>query len=242
MAVAAAIAALPASATSQIAPPQPYEFDLVNLRMTVDSCAFAPESVAVSSDQGVIRVVYRLNYCLVAGEPRVVDIRLGTLPIGDWYVEAHPDGNPAGPYSERILFAVRHRPQIAIFPAPPRPLTDYSGMWYKPAESGWGLSFHQSSTNVVFAAWYVYDATGNPVWYTIQEGQWENSTRWAGTVYRTSGPPFFAPSFDASLVSYSRAGEANLEFAQRPGEEGFATFTYTVDGRPGNKRIVRLAF
>ena len=235
--------ALPAfAASSQISPLEPAEFDLVNLRMTVDSCAFAPETVSVTAAGNVIRVAHRPNNCFAPGEPRVVDIRLGAFPVGDWSVEVHPDGDPAGPYDERILFSVRGRPQIAVFPPPPRPLTDYSGMWYRPAESGWGLSFHQSPAHVVFAAWYVYDAAGTPVWYTIQLGRWESSTRWSGTVYRTSGPPFFAPDFNPALVSIAPAGEASVEFSQRPGEEGYATFSYAVGGQSGTKRIARLAF
>ena len=242
LALAGALAALPAISSSQISPLEPYEFDLVNLRMTVDSCAFAPETVSVSAVDGVFRVAHRANQCLLPGEPRVVDIRLGTLPIGDWRVEVHPDGDPAGPNSERLAFSVRGRPTIAIFPAPPRPLTDYSGHWFRPAESGWGLSFHQSPTNVVFAAWFVYDAAGAPTWYVIQGGRWTSSTRWTGTVYRASGPAFFAPAFDPSQVSVTPAGQATFDFTQRPGEVGLATFSWSVNGHEGSRRITRLLF
>lgn len=238
-----ALAALPASAASQLSPPEPAEFDLVNLRMTVDSCAFAPGTVSVSAVAGTIRVAHRPNQCLLPGEPRVVDIRLGALPIGDWRVEVHPDGDPSGPPSERIAFSVRGRPQIAVFPPPPRPLTDYSGPWFRPAESGWGLSFHQGPTNVVFATWYVYDADGTPSWYVIQDGRWTTSTGWTGKVYRTFGPSYFpGPGFDPAQVVLVVVGEAAFEFQQRPGEEGIATFSYQVNGQTGSKRITRLAF
>ncbi len=242
LALAGALACLPAHSSSRISPPEPSEFDLVNLRMTVDSCAFAPETVSVSSGGGTIRVAHRPRQCLLPGEPRIVDIRLGALPIGDWRVEVHPDGDPAGPVEERIDFSVRGRPQIAVFPPPPRPLTDYSGQWYRPAEAGWGLTVDQSPTNVVFAAWYVYDAAGSPTWYTIQGGQWTSAATWSGTVYRTSGPPFFGADFDPARVAVTPAGQAALDFTQRPGEEGFATLTYTVGGTQGTKRITRLAF
>lgn len=238
-----ALAALPAFAASQISPAEPYEFDLVNVRMTVDSCAFVPETVSVTAAGGVFRLTHRPNQCLLPGEPRIVDIRLGSLAIGDWRVEIHADGDPAGTPSERIDFSVRGRPTIAVFPPPPRPLTDYSGHWYRPAESGWGLSFHQSPAGVVFAAWYVYDADGTPAWYVIQDGQWTSSTRWAGTVYRTSGPPFFpGPGFDAAAVTRVVVGEAAFDFTQRPGETGMATFSYQVNGQEGTKRITRLLF
>lgn len=83
---------------------------------------------------------------------------------------------------------------------------------------------------------------GTPVWYTLQSGQWVTSTKWTGTVYRTSGPPFFAPSFDPARVTTSSVGTATLEFEQKPREEGYATLSYTVGDNTGTKRITRLQF
>jgi hypothetical protein len=241
-AIAGSLLSLPSLAASQISPANPAEFDPVNLRMTVDSCAFAADSVSVTAAGNTFRVAHRMNACFAPGEPRVVDIRLGTLPVGNWNVEVYPGGDPTAPPSERISFSVSGRPQIAIFPPPPRPLTDYSGQWYKPTESGWGLSIHQSPTNIVFAAWYVYSPTGVPVWYTLQSGQWTSSTKWSGKVYATMGPPFFAPTFDPTQVVIAEAGVATLDFEQRPGEEGYATLSYTVGNNTGSKRITRLQF
>lgn len=242
LALAGTLAALPALAASGIHPEQPYAFDSVNLRMSVDSCAFAPETVSVSAAGGTFRVVHRPNQCLLPGEPRIVDVLLGSLPAGNWVVEVFPTADAFTPAVERIAFTVRERPEILVFPPPPRPLTDYSGLWYRPAESGWGLSFHQSSTRVVFAAWYVYDAAGAATWYTIEGGRWTDATHWEGTVYRTAGPPFFAPVFDPAQVTRQPSGQAAIDFTQRPGEEDFATFTYTVNGQPGSKRITRARF
>jgi hypothetical protein len=244
LALAGVLAALPALASSTIQPPEPYAFDPINLRMTVDSCTFAPESAVVraGASGNVIRVIHFPRQCVLPGEPLVVDIRLGSLPPGDWAVEVYEGADPLLPYTERIPFTVSDRPEILIAPRPPRPLTDYSGMWYGPAESGWGLSFHQSPTNVVFAGWYVYDVAGKPTWYTIQVGQWTSSTRWTGPVYLTSGPPFFAPVFDPAQVTVAPVGEAAIDFTQRPGEEGWATFTYSIGGAQGTKRITRLLF
>lgn len=242
LAALCAAAALPALAASQVTPAQPYEFDLVNLRMTVDSCTFVPHTVSVTASGSTIRVAHRPNNCLLPGEPQVVDIRLGALPVGNWRVDVHADGDPRGPASESIAFFVSSRPQIAIFPPPPRPLTDYSGQWFRPAESGWGISFHQSPTDVVFAPWYVYDAAGVPTWYVIQDGHWQNSTRYSGKVYRTAGPPFFAPAFDPSQVTRTPVGQAAFDFTQAPGETGWATFSFVVNGLAGSKRITRLLF
>ena len=48
------------------------------------------------------------------------------------------------PAIERIAFTVAERPTIAIFPPPKKPTNDYSGNWYVPAESGWGLAAAKS--------------------------------------------------------------------------------------------------
>ena len=241
-AFAGILAALPAHAAPQVVPAEPYAFEPVNLRLDVDSCAFAPETVSVSSSSGVFRVVHRPHNCLLPGEPRVADILLGSLPAGDYEVQVFPTADAFTPIVAGIRFTVRERPEILVFPPPPRPLTDYSGMWFRPPESGWGLSFHQSSTRSVFAAWYVHDAAGNPAWYTIEGGRWTGATHWEGTVYRTSGPPFFAPAFDPALVARQPAGQAAIDFTQRPGEEDYATFTYSVGSSHGTKRITRHRF
>ena len=88
----------------------------------------------------------------------------------------------------------------------------------------------------------MYSAAGIPVWYTLQSGQWVTSTRWTGKVYATIGPPFFAPTFDPAQVIASDVGTASIEFAQKPGEVGFATLSYTVGDKVGSTRITRLMF
>jgi hypothetical protein len=89
----------------------------------------------------------------------------------------------------------------------------------------------------------VYDAAGAPTWYFLQDGHWVSSTRWTGTVYRSSGPPYFpGTAFDPARVSVEKVGEGNFDFSQRPGEEGVATFTWTVNAQTASKRITRLLY
>jgi hypothetical protein len=45
-------------------------------------------------------------------------------------------------------------------------ITSYQGLWWNPAESGWGISVTQH-TNKIFAAIYTYDAAGQPTWYAL---------------------------------------------------------------------------
>lgn len=235
------LATLPVFAASRIVPPEPTAFEPVVLRMTVDSCSFVPGSVSVESRAQTLGVRHSLVPCLVAGPPEVVDVRLGSLPVGTYRVEVYPAPNAATP-SETLAFTVSARPEIAVFPPPPKPLADHSGLWWTASEGGWGLSLHQSPGDALFGAWFVYGAAGQPEWFTLQGGQWTSATRWTGTIYRNTGPFFAGSAYDPRLVLVQAAGTAVLDFRQVPGTEGEARFTYTVNGATSTKTITRFRF
>ena len=239
LALAGAFLALPAA--SRIVPAEPTAFELVNLRMTVDSCAFAPSTVRVRAEGATLKVTQQPNNCLVPGTPQIADVQLGALAPGLYRVEVY--SNPAGTGEAEVhAFQVRELVEIAVFPPPPRPLTSYSGMWWSPQESGWGLALVQGVSHALLGTWFVYGSGGQPEWYTLQGGQWTSSTRWAGQVYRTTGPFFAGPDFDPRLVRAEPAGTATLDFSQSPGDEDRARFTYTVGGVAATKVIARMAF
>jgi hypothetical protein len=232
--------AAPAWAASSLQPPQPSSFDLVNLRMTVDDCAFNPSTVRVTLVANAFIVRHRPNPCLVAGNPVVVDVRLGSVPAGNYRVDVIASLDSAAPPAESIIFTVLDRPEIAIFPPPPRPLTDYSGIWFSVLESGWGVSFHQGADNMTFAMLFVYGATGQPDWYSIQGGRWVNSTTWTGTAYHTTGPSLASSVFDPMLVIYGASGGATFDFSQAPGHEGEARFSYVIGNVTATKTLKRM--
>ena len=234
------LAALAFAAAASIVPPQPTSFETVNLRMTVDSCAFVPETVRVTMNANVLRVTQNVNNCLVAGTPRVADVELGALPAGDYRVELYMTPQASGTPVESLAFQVRDPAQIAVFPPPPRPLTDYTGLWFNAQESGWGLSLFQGPTYAMFGLLFVYDNASRPEWYSIQGGRWTSSTTWTGTVWRTTGPAF-SGTFDPSQVMYSQMGTASLDFTQAPGEEGMARFTYVINGVSRTRAVHRMA-
>ena len=228
-------------AASVLVPAHPTSLEVVNLRMTVDSCTFVPSSVRVSQQANVIRVTQRLNNCFAAGTPQVADVRLGALASGDYRVEVFVTTDPASSAPvESLSFQVRDPAEIAIFPPPNRPLTDYTGLWLDPRESGWGLSLHQGPTHSVFGLLFVYNASSQPEWYSIQDGRWTSSTTWSANVYRTTGPAYSMGVFDPSQVSYAMAGTATLDFTQSPGQEGRARFTYMINGTSAAKTIQRM--
>jgi hypothetical protein len=242
LAFACALAALPAAAASRIVPAAPSSFELVNLRMEVDSCAFVPSTVRVRAEGSTLKVTQQLNQCLVAGTPGIADVQLGSLAPGRYRVEVYATPTIDVAPIETLAFEVTERPEIAVFPPPIRPLTSYTGMWWNPQESGWGLALNQGVSNALFGAWFVYGASGQPEWFTLQGGQWTSSTRWTGIVYRTTGPFFAGPDFDPRLVLVQSAGTATLEFSQSPGNEDHARFTYTVNGTTATRVLARMSF
>ena len=235
-------AAMPqAFAQSRVVPAHPTAFELVNLRMTVDSCAFVPATVHVRAVANVLKVTHQPVYCFAAGDPVILDVRLGALAAGDYRVEVFASPDAEGAPAETLAFTVTEPAEVAVVPPPPHPLTDYSGMWWNAQESGWGLSLHQGATHGLFGAWFVYGANGAPQWFTLQQGQWTDATTWRGNIVRTTGPTLGASPYDPRMVVVVPAGTATLDFKQRPGEEGSARFTYTLDGVTTTKVLTRMA-
>jgi hypothetical protein len=235
-------AATSASAASRVVPSQPTSFERVTLRMTVDSCAFNPATVRVRAAANVLTVTQQPNNCFAPGTPQDVDVRLGSFAAGEYRVEVYASPNTTTTPVERLAFQVADPAEAAVFPAPARPLSDYSGLWWNPQESGWGLSLHQGALHTVFGAWFVYGANGEPQWYTLQGGQWLDSVTWRGTLYRTTGPSFAGPDYDPRLVLVQSAGTATLDFRIRAGEEDRARFSYTINGVTTTKSIARMGF
>jgi len=148
---------------SAVVPAQPTAFETVNLRMTVDSCTFVPGTVRVTMSSNLIRVTQTLNNCFAPGTPQVADVQLGALPSGDYRVEVYATPQATGTPIEQLSFQVRD--PVA---APSRPLTNYTGLWYNPQQSGWGLSLFQGATHVTFGLLFVYDGANR---YTLSVPQ-----------------------------------------------------------------------
>lgn len=232
-----------AGSPTRIDPAQPTAFERVTLRFLVDSCAWNPASARISWTGTRIRVTMRPNECFAPGDPKQVEMQLGAFPAGDYEVEVALAGG--GPATTVLAFSVRDPVEPAVVPLPPRPLVNHSGMWWSPQEPGWGLSLHQSALHAMFGALFVYDAKGEPQWYTIQGGRWTSSTRWTGKAFRTTGTPFAAATY-LTYTSLREAGSATLEFAPDLGPgvsaEGHAALSYTLDGTTATKLITRMPY
>ena len=234
-----ALAPLAQAQEARIVPADPVQFERVALRQTVDDCAFDPATVRVGMEANVIHVEHTPRPCFAPGQPAVVDIQLGAFPIGDYRVEVAIAGQPA---DARLEFEVAGLVQPAVFPPPPAPLDNYSGIWWYPQESGWGLSLHQGRLNTLAGSIYVYDDGQNPVWYTLGSGTWETATRWSGTLFTSNGPSWSASTFSSAQVNHRVAGTVTLDFGMVPGTEDTALLTYAIGGTTVSKPITRLRF
>jgi hypothetical protein len=117
-----------------------------------------------------------------------------------------------------------------------------SGLWWNASESGWGIHFTQGR-NIVFAAWYTYDAAGNPKWYVASNcampaGTTGTTGTCAGMLYEVNGPAFFGTPFNPAMVQVIAVGTVSLAFT----DANNGTLNYTVDGVSGSKAITRQLF
>jgi hypothetical protein len=101
------------------------------------------------------------------------------------------------------------------------------------SEAGWGLNLTQQG-DVIFLTWFTYATDGTPMWVFASAPKTGPGV-YAGTIYRTTGPPFNAMPFLASNVVATEAGKVTLTFTD--GKTG--TFAYTLDGVAQTKPITR---
>ena len=224
------------SYTVELVPPAPQSLEQVTLHVNSPAGAQTCTTAAVSMDTNTLRVTIRCGSSPPLLPPfpsSSFDVELGRFPPGTYYVEV-VEGNPATP-AIYVAFTVTER--HLFIPPYFFPLVDYTDHWWNPLESGWGISIHQHTSDRLFAVWFVYSPSGQPVWYTLQPGEWTSSKDYTGPVYKTTGPYFGVP-FDSTQVGVAQVGVGTLSFT----DSNTATFSYTVEGVSGSKPITRLSF
>ncbi len=98
--------------------------------------------------------------------------------------------------------------------------TNYQGLWWAPAESGWGVNFaHQDSQ--VYATWFTYAADNSPMWLSAKLAQQGTTNVYSGPLVRSSGSRF--DRFDSFYLRPSViVGQATVTFT----DGNQATFNY----------------
>ena len=112
-----------------------------------------------------------------------------------------------------------------------------SGLWWDSQENGWGVAFTQRR-NIIFVAWYTYDANGNPKWYVASNCTMPSASTTGtctGTLYEVNGPTFFGAAFNPGAVNVVTAGSISIAFASA----NSATLTYTVGSQTRTVAITR---
>ena len=122
---------------------------------------------------------------------------------------------------------------FAGFTLPALATTDYSDMWFIPAESGWGVNLTQNE-NVIFITFFVYGPDNQPKWYVAITAR-DASGNYTGSLFSTVGPYFGLP-WNPAAYAPTLAGTAT--FAPVNPYQG--SLTYTLLGGPTvNKSIER---
>ena len=212
-------------ATLEIVPSSPRYQEPVYARLDFRASGYCLTDASVSMNESTLSVTYTGDQGVCRS---AVDVELGRFPVGNYMV---------------TLLNPREPPIVKGFTVSPRfavgsPRVDYSGMWWNPTESGWGLSISHGPTHQFFAAWFVYDAAGVPTWYTLESGGWSVSasqTIYDGRVYRYSGP-YLGSAFDPAKVAPRDVGMARVTF----GSATSGSLTYSIEGVSGFKTIARL--
>lgn len=115
---------------------------------------------------------------------------------------------------------------------------NHTALWWNPNESGWGINVvHQGNT--LFATLFTYDASGNPLWLVMSNGDKQTSGEvFSGALYRTTGPAFNANPFTPiGPGNVTVVGTMTLTFSGQTG-----ALTYTNNGVSVTKAIQKQVY
>jgi hypothetical protein len=121
---------------------------------------------------------------------------------------------------------------LTVASLPVAAATNYQDMWWNPAESGWGINITQQD-NTMFAVWFVYGATGQPLWLVMSNAQRSGTAgnTFIGELFQTTGTAFsttpFVPSQSANIIPI---GKATFVFSDA--RTGSLTYDYSINNSP----------
>ena len=132
---------------------------------------------------------------------------------------------PAGNYTLTLIGSANYVPNLILIDHAPFTVTDarttkrapyarrdYSGHWWDPNDSGWGLFIWQGgSADVVLAAWFTYTPDGKPMWYVFQSTFETSTSTLIADLLQTSRAPG-STSPPPAPTAYNVVGSASLDF------------------------------
>ena len=115
------------------------------------------------------------------------------------------------------------------------PSTSLTGTWWNSTESGWGVLMDQQY-GTLFAAYYTYDTTGLPTWYSTNCTISGDSC--SGLMYQSVGGRPLTQTWGTTSVSNGLVGNVTFKFSDTRN----ATISYAINGVTGSKSISKLLF
>lgn len=112
----------------------------------------------------------------------------------------------------------------ALALAAPARATDYTDLWYIPAEGGWGANVVQTD-NFMFITFFIYGPDNKPTWYTA-DLTWDGA-QFSGGLYATTGTYWTLPWFPGNVTT-QQVGTAT--FTPNALNAYQATLAWTVTG------------
>ncbi|CAN5396629.1 hypothetical protein BH11PSE11_BH11PSE11_12970 [soil metagenome] len=109
----------------------------------------------------------------------------------------------------------------------------YTGLWWNPNESGWGMSVTQQGTNI-FLAKFTYDGAGIPTWYVVPSCPVTGKSC-TGDMYSVTGGTSLATAWNGTAKLVNKVGTGTLAFTDNDN----GVFTFTLNGVNGSKTISR---
>ena len=113
----------------------------------------------------------------------------------------------------------------------------YSGLWWNPNESGWGMSITQHGS-MIFAVPFTYDSDGQPIWYVMSSCPILTAGSCTGDLYEVTGGSSPAKSWDDEDIEINSMGSGTLTFD----DANHGRFDYILNGVSGSKPIERQLF
>jgi hypothetical protein len=138
-------------------------------------------------------------------------------------------------FSLTMLFAKWANAQAPAFSIDTSASSPLTGLWWNANESGWGATITQQSERV-FVAMYVYDAAGNPIWYSVSCTV--SGASCAGDLLKVKGGTAPTAPWNGSALSTTKVGTVTLQFVSNDA----GLINYTLDGLSSARQITRITF
>lgn len=125
-------------------------------------------------------------------------------------------------------------PELAPYLSAEHAAPNHTGLWFDPAEPGWGIAIDQEG-GVVGATLFTYGGDGGPAWLSAPSLLEQSADSYSGVLYRTTGP---AVARSGSAIGVSAVGTMQITFSAN----GDALLSYVADGVAITKTIVPMSF